>query len=67
MKDQYKGREVIIEVIPTGVGLRVSAMDVASLTEVVMPAPRSISEAMLRQNILKKLDYVLKKKGIIEA
>ena len=65
MNDQLKGREVIIEIIPFGMGLRVSAMDVDSLTEVVIQAPKQATESILKNNVLKKLEYVLRKKGII--
>lgn len=66
MKDQLKGREVIIEIIPQGLGLRVSAMDVQSLTEVVMPVPSQATKEQIKVMIFKKLEYVLRKKGFIE-
>lgn len=64
---QHKGREIIIEFQPVGSVVRVSAMDVQSLTEVVIQGPASAGEMQLKQVVLRKLDYVLKQKGIIKA
>ena len=60
-----QGREVIFEMQKIGGFVRVSAMDTATMTEVVMQAPVTASEAVLKSNALKKLEYVLKKKGLI--
>lgn len=60
-------REVIIEFIPVGAVVRVSAMDVATLTEAVISGPANTPESLLKQNVLKRLEYVLKKKGIIQG
>jgi len=59
------GREVIIEFIPVGALVRVSALDVRTLTEVVTQGPASAPESTLKRNALKRLEYVLKKKGLI--
>lgn len=60
-----QNREVIIEFFPIGQIVKVSAMDVASLTEISIQGPQSAGEETLKRNALKRLDYVLKKKGII--
>ncbi|MCB9991318.1 MAG: hypothetical protein H6867_08040 [Rhodospirillales bacterium] len=65
MKDVLQGREVIIEFAPVGSLVRVSAMDTQTLTEVITQGPASAGEAMLKRNALKRLEYVLKKKGLI--
>ena len=59
------GREVIIEFHPVGMYVKVSAMDTQSLTEVSIQGAASASEAILRRNAIKRLEYVLKKKGLI--
>lgn len=60
-----KDREVIIEFTPVGTLVRVRAMDVASLTEISIQGPQSAGEKILQTNALKRLEYVLKKKGIL--
>ena len=59
------GREVIIEFTPVGHYVKVAAMDTKTLTEISIQGPSNASEAMLKQNALKRLEYVLKKKGLI--
>lgn len=59
------GREVIFEFVPVGSLVRVSAMDTQTLTEVVIQGPAGASEAILKQNAMKRLEYVLKKKGLL--
>jgi len=60
-----KNREIIIEFHPVGSLVKVSAMDVASLTEITIQGPQSAGEKTLQVNALKRLEYVLKKKGIL--
>lgn len=64
-KEILKGREVIIEFFPVGQFVKVSAMDTKTLTEVSIQGPASASEEILKHNALKRLEYVLKKKGLI--
>ncbi len=64
-KDSLQGREVIIEYFPVGKLVKVSAMDTQSLTEVSIQGPASAGEEMLKRNALKRLEYVMKKKGLI--
>ena len=60
-----KGREIIIEFHPVGQYVKVSAMDVESLTEVSIQGPANATEQSLKHNAIKRLEYVLKKKGLI--
>lgn len=59
------GREVIFEFYPVGQYMRVSAMDTATLTEISIQGPVGAPEETLKLNALKRLEYVLKKKGLI--
>lgn len=59
------GREVIFEFYPVGHYVRVSAMDTRTLTEISIQGPATASEETLKRNALKRLEYVLKKKGLI--
>lgn len=63
--DILPGREVIFEFTPVGLYMRVMAMDTESLTEIVIQGPLNAPENLLRRNALKRLEYVLKKKGVI--
>jgi hypothetical protein len=58
-------REIIVELTPVGNVIRVTAMDVKSLTEIVISGPATTPEKILKQNAVRRLEYVLKKKGII--
>lgn len=64
-EDLLKNREIIIEYYPVGAYVKVSAMDAKSLTEISIQGPASADEETLKRNALKRLQYVLKKKGII--
>lgn len=66
MTEKLHGREVIFEFRPVGGIMRVSAMDAASLTEVIVQCPLSAGEPAFKRNALMRLEYVLKKKGIIK-
>ncbi|MBI4030165.1 MAG: hypothetical protein HY370_00660 [Proteobacteria bacterium] len=59
------GREVIFEFYPVGQYMRVSAMDTITLTEISIQGPVNAPEETLQRNALKRLEYVLKKKGLI--
>ncbi len=65
MDDPLKNREIIFEFFTIGAYAKVTAMDVATLTEGSIQGPRNTPEPILRQNALKKLEYVMRKKGII--
>ncbi len=64
-QDPLPNREVIIEFSQMGGFVKVSAMDTKSLTEIFIQGPSSASEEVLKHNALKRLEYVLKKKGLI--
>lgn len=63
--DPLYGRDIIVEFAPMGTVVKVSAMDVASLTEISIQGPATSPQALLQRNALKRLEYVLRKKGII--
>ena len=65
MTDGLRNREVIVEFTPVGNIVRVTAMDTASLTEIVISGPKATSQATLKRNAVKRLEYVLRKKGLI--
>ena len=64
-QDILKNRDIIIEFFPLGNLVKVSAMDVTSMTEISIQGPASASQKILKANALKRLAYVLKKKGIV--
>tara|TARA_B100002003_G_C13645359_1_gene328853 strand:+ start:324 stop:527 length:204 start_codon:yes stop_codon:yes gene_type:complete len=64
-KHSLNGREVIIEFYPVGNIVKVSAMDVATLTEISIQGPASAGKETLKSNAVKRLEYVLKKNGVI--
>ncbi len=64
-KELLAGREVILEFHPVGMYVKVSAMDTQSLTEISIQGPASAPESTLKRNALKRLEYVLKKKGVV--
>lgn len=65
MTEKMRGREVIFEFQPVGNIMRVSAMDVATMTEIVIQCPVTAGEAVFQKNGLLRLEYVLRKKGYI--
>jgi hypothetical protein len=65
-EDPLKNREVIFEFLPIGPYMKVLAMDVATLTEVSISGPSGTPEFLLQQNALKRLAFVMRKKGLIE-
>ncbi len=65
MSEAMKGREVIFEFRPVGAIMRVSAMDTATMTEVVIQGPVSAGRDILEKNALMRLEYVLRKAGKI--
>ncbi len=66
MHDILPGREVIFEFFKIGPYVKVTAMDTKTMTEASISGPASAGESMLKTNALKRLSYVLKKKGIID-
>jgi hypothetical protein len=59
------GREVIFEFHKLGAYVKVMAMDTATMTEITIQGPASASETILKLNAAKRLEYVLKKKGLL--
>jgi hypothetical protein len=59
MVEELERGDVILEFVRLGALIRVSAMDVASLTEVVLQGPAAAGEAALRRAVLRKLAYAL--------
>jgi hypothetical protein len=64
-QDILSDRDVIIEFFPVGALVKVSAMDTKTLTEVSVSGPAAAGEAALKRNALMRLEYVMKKKGLI--
>ncbi len=61
MTEKMNGREVIFEFQQVGNLMRVMAMDVATLTEITIQGPVNAGEAVLKNNALLRLEYVLRK------
>jgi hypothetical protein len=59
-------REVILEYFKVGTYTKVTAMDVKTLTEVTIQGPSNAGQAILEYNALKRLEFVLKKNGVIQ-
>jgi hypothetical protein len=57
------GREVIFEFYRVGNSVKVSAVDTETLTEVSVVGPATASEATLKQNALRKLQFVLARRA----
>ncbi len=64
-EEPLKNREVIFEITAIGIYAKITAIDVASMTEVSISGPKGTSEAILKQNAMKRLEFVLRKKGLI--
>ena len=60
-----KNREIIFEIMTIGAYAKVTAVDVATMTEGSIQGPRNTPESILRQNAVKKLEYVMRKNGFI--
>lgn len=58
-------REIIFELRPIGGVVKVTAVDVKTMTECSIQGPASAGDEMLKRNALKRLEYVMKKKGLI--
>jgi hypothetical protein len=59
-------RPVIFEFVPIGAYMRVTAMDEETLTEITIQGPVNTPESLLKAQALKRLDYVLRKKGAVK-
>lgn len=65
LESLFANREVIFEFYRLGNLVKVSAMDTKTLTEASIQCPVSMTEDIMKRNALKRLEYVLKKKGYI--
>ena len=61
MARKLNERGVIIEFLPSGSYVKVSAFDPVTMTEVSIVGNPASGEAILRQTVLRKLKYVLEK------
>ncbi|UUX50236.1 hypothetical protein NUH88_00750 [Nisaea acidiphila] len=61
MARKLNERSVIIEFLPSGSYVKVSAFDPATMTEVSIVGNPASGEAILRQTVMRKLKYVLEK------
>jgi hypothetical protein len=57
------GRDVIFEFYRVGNSVKVSAVDTETATEVSVVGPATASEATLKQNALRKLEFVLARRA----
>ena len=64
-QELLNGREIIFEFRPVGSVVKVTAMDTQSLTEISIQGPASAGQEILKRTALKRLEYVLQKKGLI--
>lgn len=55
--------EILVEFVTQGNVVKVTAIDVASGTEAVVVGPAGAPQHMLKAAVLRKLEYVLKKKN----
>ncbi len=62
-----RGRETIFEFVSHGNYVAVRAMDTASLTEITLVGDAAETQKRLQELAYQKLQYVLKKKGIIKS
>lgn len=60
-------REIIFEFQPVGSYMKVTAMDTETLTEIIIQGPVGTSESVLQAQAIKRLEYVLRKKGLLET
>ena len=65
-RELLQGREVIIEIFSRGAVCEGFGDGYAKpLTEVSIQGPANASESTLKRNAMKRLEYVLKKNGVI--
>jgi hypothetical protein len=61
------GREILIEIVAIGASAKVSAIDTATGTEACITAPANAGRAHLEAAAVKKLEFVLSRKGVASA
>lgn len=67
LRQKLAGREIIVEFSSIGNVVKVTAMDVETLTEISIQGPANTHQDILTRNAINRLEYVLKKKGLISA
>ncbi len=65
-EEPLKNHEVIFEIYTIGAYAKVTAVDVKTMTEATIQGPKASPEALLKREALKKLEYTMRKKGLIE-
>lgn len=61
-----KNREIIFEFHKIGQYMKVVAMDTRTLTEISVSGPVNTPQSTIELNALRRLEYVLRKKGLID-
>jgi hypothetical protein len=64
-EEPLKNREVIFEMYTLGNAVKVTAVDVMTMTEAIFQGPASTPDKLLKRKALKKLEFVMRKKGLI--
>lgn len=64
-EEPLKNHEILFEFVQIGSYVKVTAMDTRTLTEVSISGPMGTSEEILKHNALKRLEFVMRKKGLI--
>ncbi len=65
MLPRPSNREILVELITVGAVVKATAFDVATMTEVCIQGPASLPPTALKNAAIKRLEYVLRKKGIV--
>ncbi|PZQ45097.1 MAG: hypothetical protein DI551_08455 [Micavibrio aeruginosavorus] len=65
-EEPLKNREIIFEVYAIGPYAKIVAMDVATMTEASIQGPKTTPQPILQREAMKKLAYVMRKKGLID-
>jgi hypothetical protein len=60
---ENRGREILFELTRVGNAVKVTAIDAATGVEASIVGAPAMGEAMLKRNALRKLEYVLKRRG----
>lgn len=60
------GRSIIIEYLQVGSLVKVSAFDERSLIEASISGPANTPQNILQRNVIRRLEYVMRKKGLID-
>ncbi len=58
-------RDILLEFVPIGPYVKVTAIDTKTLTEASIQGPKNAPQSVLKTNALKRLEYVMRKNGLI--